>query len=591
VSTATGEAAVSRTSRALLAMAAVAVAFAAADTYVVVLALPDMMTGVGVPIDQLQRAAPIVSGFLLGYVAMLPLIGRIADLRGRVPVLVMALVLFALGSLITTVAYDMPSIVAGRFLQGVGGGGLVPATLALVADLYPVERRGVPLGVVSAVQEIGSVLGPLFGAAVLAVADWRAIFAINLAVGLVLAAAIRALAPHHDSGSGSRRRRPDLIGLLLLLTTLACAAVVFLRPAPLMRDLTWGQLFIPFAGDGRWLTPIGAATVVALVLLLAWCWFAPRPLLDLRGWTRVLIDADLVGALLLAAALGGVILAFATADPKVEVFSPQGRWYLLGAVVAAAAFTWHVRRAARPLVPRGALRRTPAWGALLVSFFVGAALIAALIDIPLFARTTVYPDDQLPAALVLVRFLLALPVGAVVGGYLIRYLSPGVVTAGGMLLAATGFVLMTRWGLTTIEEPVANVALVTGGLGFGLALAPVNAALLAFTDDDVHGVASAFVVVARMVGMLVGISALTTIGLRRYYSEQLAVPPVQEVCDGKSRCKEFSDLLRVAGIAQEHAVFWGAAGCAVVAAVLALVLFREVRPTRLAARDVFTGRA
>ena len=154
-----------------------------------------MMTGVGVPIDQLQRAAPIVSGFLLGYVAMLPLIGRIADLRGRVPVLVMSLVLFALGSLITTLAYDMPSIVGGRFLQGVGGGGLVPATLALVADLYPVDRRGIPLGVVSAVQEIGSVLGPLFGAAVLAVSDWRAIFAINLAVGLVLAAAIRALAP------------------------------------------------------------------------------------------------------------------------------------------------------------------------------------------------------------------------------------------------------------------------------------------------------------------------------------------------------------------------------------------------------------
>ena len=579
---------VPRSSRLLLALAAVAVAFAAADTYVVVLALPDMMTGVGVPIDQLQRAAPIVSGFLLGYVAMLPLIGRIADLRGRVPVLVMTLVLFALGSLITTVAYDMPSIVVGRFLQGVGGGGLVPATLALVADLYPVERRGVPLGVVSAVQEIGSVLGPLFGAAVLAFADWRAIFAINLAVSVVLAVAIRTLAPR-EARTTARPRLPDVVGLLLLAATFAGAAVVFLRPAPLMRDLTWGRLFIPFIGDGRWLTPIGAATVVALVLLLVWCWFAPRPLLDLRGWTRVLVDADLLGALLLAVALGGVILAFATADPKVEVFSPQGRWYLLGAAVATAAFAWHVRRTEQPLVPRGALRRTPAWGALLVSFFVGAALIAALIDIPLFARTTVYPDDQLPAALVLVRFLLALPVGAVVGGYLIRFLSPGPVTAIGMLLAATGFVLMTRWGLTTIEEPIANLALVTGGLGFGLALAPVNAALLASTDDDVHGVASAFVVVARMVGMLVGISALTTIGLRRYYSEQLAVPPVQSVCDGKSRCKEFSDLLRVAGIAQEHAVFWGAAGCAVVAAVLAVVLFRQVPPTRLAARDVFTA--
>ena len=574
----------------LLGIAAVAVAFAAADTYVVVLALPDMMTGVGVPIDQLQRAAPIVSGFLLGYVAMLPLIGRIADLRGRVPVLVMALVLFALGSLITTIAYDMPSIVTGRFLQGVGGGGLVPATLALVADLYPAERRGVPLGVVSAVQEIGSVVGPLFGAVVLSVADWRAIFAINVAVGLVLAVAIRSLASGTPGAHvGRDRRRPDLIGLLLLLATLGTGAVVFLRPPDLLRDLTWGSLFVPLAGDGRWLTPIGAIAVSALVLLLAWCWFAPRPLLDLRGWVAVLLEADLVGALLLAAALGGVILAFATADPKVEVFSPRGRWYLLGALVASVAFVRHLRRATDPLVPRGALRRTPAWGALLVSFFIGAALIAALIDIPLFARTTVYPDDQLPAALVLVRFLIALPVGAVIGGYAIRRFSPGLVTAIGMLMAATGFVLMTRWGLTTIEEPVANVALITGGLGFGLALAPVNAALLAHTDDDVHGVASAFIVVSRMVGMLIGISALTTIGLRRYYAEQTAVPPVQEVCDGKSRCDEFSDLLRVAGIAQEHAVFWGAAGCAVVAAVLALVLFREVRPGRLPHRDLISS--
>ena len=179
--------------RLLLGLASVAVAFAAADTYVVVLALPEMMNAVGVPIDQLQRAAPIVSGFLLGYVAMLPLIGRIADLRGRVPVLVAALVVFAAGSLITALAYDMPSMVVGRFLQGVGGGGLVPATLALVADLYPVNRRGVPLGVVSAVQEVGSVLGPLFGAVVLAFADWRVIFGINLAVGLVLALAIRSL--------------------------------------------------------------------------------------------------------------------------------------------------------------------------------------------------------------------------------------------------------------------------------------------------------------------------------------------------------------------------------------------------------------
>jgi MFS family permease len=571
--------------RVLLSLAAVAVAFAAADTYVVVLALPDMMASVGIPVDQLQRAAPIISGFLLGYVAMLPLIGRIADLRGRVPVLVGALLVFAVGSLVTTLAYDLPSMVSGRFLQGVGGGGLVPATLALVADLYPVERRGVPLGVVSAVQELGSVLGPLFGAVVLAVADWRAIFLVNLAVGLVLAAAVRAVAHVEPPETFGRVNvRFDWVGLVLAVVSLVVGALVFVRPSQLMRDLTWGQLFIPVAGDGRWLTPLGLVAVCAVVLLAVRCSTARRPLLDLRALLRTLGEADLLGALLLALALAGVILAFATADPKVQVFSDQGRWYLLGSALAAAAFVVHLRRTPDPLVPVGALRRGPAWGAMLVSFFIGAALIAALIDIPLFARTTVYPDSQLMAALVLVRFLVALPVGAVVGGYLTRTLSAGVVTAVGMVCAAGGFLWMATWDLESLDQPTATLPLLLGGLGFGLALAPVNAAVLASTEDDVHGLATAFVVVARMVGMLVGISALTTIGLRRYYAEQADLPPAREVCEGRTRCSEFTHLLKVAGIAQEHTVFTGAAVCAVVAAVLALVLFRGA-----ATRAVSTG--
>ena len=581
-----------RSPRLLLALAAVAVAFAAADTYVVVLALPDMMASAGIPIDQLQRAAPIVSGFLLGYVAMLPLIGRIADLRGRVPVLVAALLVFAVGSLLTTLAYDMPMMVAGRFLQGVGGGGLVPATLALVADLYPTDRRGVPLGVVSAVQELGSVLGPLFGALVLAVADWRAIFVINLAVGLVLAAAITHLAGHGPPVVEADALRPsrnhparfDWPGLALVVVVVVCGALVCIEPSGMMRDLTWGQLFIPVVGDGRWLTPLGLTTIAALVLLTARCLTARRPLLDLRAWGRTMREADLLGALLLALALAGVILAFATADPKIQVFSDQGLWYLLGAALAAAAFAVHLRRSRAPLVPHGALRRTPAWTAMLVSFFVGAALIAALIDIPLFARTTIYPGSQLMAALVLLRFLAALPVGAVVGGYLTHTWSAGVVTAVGMALSSVGFLLMAQWDIDTLEHATATIPLVLCGFGFGLALAPVNAAVLASTDDDVHGLASAFVVVARMVGMLVGISALTTIGLRRYYAEQADLPTAREVCEGKTRCAEFTDLLKVAGIAQEQTVFTGAAICAAVAAVLALVLFRSA-----ATRAVSTG--
>lgn len=559
--------------RTLLGLAAVAVAFAAADTYVVVLSLPDMMASAGLSIDELQRAAPIVSGFLLGYVAMLPLLGRIADLRGRVPVLVASLAIFAFGSLLTAAAYDLDSLVVGRFLQGVGGGGLVPVTLALVADLYPVERRAVPLGVVGAVQELGSVLGPLYGAVVLVFGDWRDIFWINLAVGLVLWAAISRLVRERAE------QRRDWIGGVLLVVWLTLLLLTMLRPRDLVTSVAWGGPWVPWVGGSVWLTPIGVATVGCGIALVAWLLFAARRsrpvLVDLPTWWDSVRQADLVGAGLLAAALAGVILAFASADPEVQVFSPVGPWLLLGSAVMSALFWWHSRRSSAPLVPHRSLVRTPAWGSLVVSFFVGAALIAALVDIPIFARVTSYGDSQIKAALVLVEFLIALPVGALLGGALTRRLPSGVVAAVGMASASLGFVLMAGWGLDTLHHLWSSAVLALTGLGFGLALAPVNAALLATTATAVHGVASAMLVVARMVGMLVGISALTTIGLRRYYAVSADIPAPAEVCgNGVTRCEDYTMLLKLAGLEQLHAIFVGAAVAAGIAAVAALVLLR-----------------
>jgi len=550
-----------RATRTLLTLAAVAVAFAAADTYVVVLALPDMMLTVGLGIDELQRAAPIVSGFLLGYVAMLPLIGRIADIRGRVPVLVASLVVFAFGSLVTALAFDLPSVVTGRFLQGVGAGGLVPATLALVADLYPAERRAVPLGVVSAVQEVGSVIGPLYGAVVLAVADWEAIFWLNLAVGLVLAAALTRLGtPAVDERRrASRPRVPDPLSLLLLVVALVSLVLLLWEPDALVSDITLGIPFVPVTGESRWLTPLTLVAVLCAVALVVRCLVAERPLVDLRDWAGSFRRADPLGAAFMALALAGVILAFASADPAVQVMSPVGGWLLAGSALATAALVWHLRRATNPLIPRHALRERPAWGSLLVSFFVGASLIAALVDIPVYARLTTYKTSQLMAALVLLRLLVAIPVGAVAGGFLTRRLPAGVVCACGMALATVGFVWMTHWGAQSLESQLINIPLVLAGLGFGLALAPVNAALLASTATSAHGVVSALVVVARMVGMLVGISALTTIGLSRYFA---ALRPKHEL---------------EAALVQIQVIFAGAAVCAVVAGVLSLVLFRGAR--------------
>ncbi|HLR84447.1 MAG TPA: MFS transporter [Nocardioidaceae bacterium] len=565
--------------RALLAVAAIAVAFAAADTYVVVMALPDMMAGVGLSVEQLQRAAPIVSGFLLGYVAILPLIGRIADLRGRTPVLVGSLVVFAVGSIVTAVAYDLDSMVVGRVIQGVGGGGLVPATLALVADLWPAERRGLPLGIVGAVQELGSVLGPLYGAVVLALGDWRAIFWLNTAVGLVLCAAILTLrrSAHRDA-SPPNRGMPDVIGTVLALAALCCMVLVMLRPDDLVTDLRYGPAFFSVIGQSPWGTRIGLAFFGIVIAFVVWELIARRPLLDFRSWMQTARRTDVWGAVLLALALGGVIVTFASADPERSAISEAGWWLLPASALCLALFAWRQRHALHPLVPGAAVAATPAWGAIVVSFFTGAALIAALVDIPFFARITTYQDSQLDAALVLLRFLIALPIGAVIGGWLTRRTSAATLTAVSMLVAAGGFCWMATWGADALDHWSATVPLVLSGLGFGLAIAPVNAALLASTPDDVHGVASALLVVARMVGMLVGISALTTIGLSRFYAVSDDIPPASQVCgDDATGCDAYDALFVEAGLAQLEAVFLGAAVCATVAALAAAVVFRGAR--------------
>ncbi len=565
-----------RTGRLLLGLAAVAVSFAAADTYVVVLALPDMMAATGLSAEALQRGAPIISGFLLGYVAVLPLVGRIADLRGRLPVLVGSLTLFAVGSLVTAAAYDLPSMVTGRVLQGVGGGGLVPATLALVADLYPPRERGLPLGIVGAVQELGNVLGPLYGAVVLAFGTWRDIFWVNLAIALVLAAVIRGRPAPADPAPASPRARPDLVGLALALGALASLVLVMLQPKALVSDVTLGLAFLPVATDSRWMAPVALAGAVLVLLLVARLLTARHPLVDVRSWRDVVRRVDVLGAVLLAAALGGVILAFATADPAVQVFSPAGPWFLAAAAVAAVAFWRRNRSVGNPLVPAGALTAAPAWGALVVSFFVGSALIAALVDIPIFARLTVYNDSQLQAALVLVRFLVGLPLGAFAGGWLTHRLPAGVVTAFGMVMSAASFWWMSQWGMESLRDTTASAPLVLAGLGIGLAMAPVNASLLSATVSEVHGVSSALLIVARTIGKLVGISALTTIGLRRYYAEQSDLPAPMDVCgDGVSRCAEFSRILQDAGLTQLQTIFAGAAVSCLVAGAVALVVFRH----------------
>lgn len=576
-----------RRDRLRLGLAGTAVLLAAADTYVVVVALPSIMSGVGVGLDRLQRATPIISGFLLGYTAVLPLIGRLADLAGTDSVFAGCLGIFVTGSVVTATAHSLTVVVMGRALQGMGGGGLVPVTLAMVAARWPPDSRGLPLGMVGAVQELGSVIGPLYGAAIVAVASWRAIFWINVPVGLVLGAGFwltRDRDGDHQRDAPLTARagtRPDVVGVVLALVGGVGLIVGLDAPASLATSVTFGRAWSP-AVRGPWApytTPIVLVAAGVMVAFACWEAWAPRRIRVLVRWDRtrtVLAQADLPGALLLAAILGCVVVLFSTADPSKQVVASSAPWLGSAVAVLIAAFWWRQRTTATPLIPPGALAPRPAWGGLAVNFAVGAALMAALVDVPLFARGTVDPNSEVAAALVLVRFLVAVPIGAVIGGALCRRraLAP-LVAAGGMALAAGAFVFMASWSATALGGGPrwSDLALAVCGLGFGLAIAPVNVAILGAVASSMHALASALAIVARTVGMLAGLSALTAIGLHRFYDAQSRIGSPLTLCpNNPGSCPAYDDATTRALLSELHTIFAGAVVCAAVAGVLALVL-------------------
>ncbi len=266
---------------------------------------------------------------------------------------------------------------------------------------------------------------------------------------------------------------------------------------------------------------VAGGVLVGVLGLGAWLPPASGRLVRLDQARAVLARADLPGALMLAAILGCVVVLFSTADPSKQV------------VASSAPFAGPARRRPHrivllapapghgPLIEPGALAARPAWGALAVNLALGGALMAALVDVPLFARATVDPNSEVAAALVLVRFLVAVPIGAVIGGALCRRSVPApLVAAGGMAMAAGAFVVMASWSATALGGGPrwSDVELVMCGLGFGLAIAPVNVAILGAVQPSMHALASALAVVARTIGMLAGLSALTAIGLHRFYS-------------------------------------------------------------------------
>lgn len=481
----------------LVGVAGAGLFVAALDAYVVVTLLPAMTGDVGVTIENFEQATPIVTGFLAGYVVAMPLLGAYSDARGRIPVYVACLAAFAVGSVVTATSglwsfAGLQWMVAGRFVQGVGGGGLVPLALALAADLYRGRGRTVALGSVAGLQEAGSVLGPIYGATVAAAAagigGWRFVFWLNLPLSALCAA-----------------------GLLAAGRT---------APAALQ----------------------GRSTV------------------------------DWASASLLGLGLGALVFALYPDDPEHRAvnawFVPAG----LAAVVLLAGYGWRQLRQLEPLIPPDLLRSRAFAGATAANVLIGAALIVTLVDVPILGRL-VFDLEALDSGLLLTQFLVGVPLGAVAGGLLAARLGNRLVAAAGVVASAAAFAQMATWSANELSlhfGPVrqADVALAVCGFGFGLVVAPLTAGVLALTRGESHGLASSLVVLARTMGMLVGLSALTAFGLYRFH--QILGTPVLTDPDLRDRVKHLERLVAAAFLQEYREIFVIAAGlCLLAAAVIA----------------------
>ena len=493
---------------ALLAMLAAcsAVFLTALDQTVVVTALPKIITDLQITSEQLDRAAWIVSGYLLGYVIAMPLMGRVSDMYGRRRIFIICLGIFGIGSLLcglapflgqqidisflqhiginvaapddfsdpTAINPSLVWLVAARFVQAAGGGAIIPVAMAIAGDFYGEKQRALALGLVGMVTEAGGVLGPLYGAIIVQTLGWQAIFFLNLPIVAILAFFIWRLIPPAETTARTAhsRGRIDFLGALLLGAALICLSIGLSQEAATSTVAVSGsgsnQAFIQ---NNPWL--IGASIVLIATFI------------------------------------------------AVEVYLER-RW------VAARSEEKNSKSGSRkghvlPMVELSLFKRRPFSASALVSLLVGAALIIAMVNIPLFIAT-VLGGQPIDSGLALLRLTAMIPLGAITGGWLCARITCRLTAILGLIFTATGFWLMHLWPIQVNWIQI-TISAIIGGFGFGLVIAPIATTAINAVSNRQMGMGSSVVTVLRIVGMILGLALLTSWGLGRFHNLLLAFKP------------------------------------------------------------------
>ncbi|HLJ35421.1 MAG TPA: MFS transporter, partial [Ktedonobacteraceae bacterium] len=443
---------------AALSIACISVFFTAMDQTVVVTALPPIINDLNIGVVHLDHAAWIISAYLLGFVIAMPLMGRVSDIFGRRRIFLLCLSIFGIGSLLCGIAPVLGQLWDISFLGNIGIDTSSPGLIWLIAARF--------------IQAIGG--GAVVPVAMAIAGDFYGQERRGLALGII----------------GAVTEAGGVIGPLY--------------GALIVQSFGWQYIFffnIP---------------IVIVLLALAW-------VLIPRG-TRQHEGIDWIGALLLGVALTCLSLGLAQQGTDLGPITttgatPQNNPIALAlAAIFLIAFILFERKVRWPVVDLALFKRFAFTSTALVSLFVGAALIIAMADIPIFVDT-VLQRPVLDSGLALLRLTAMIPVGALLGGWLCSHVTCRVTGVIGLLFTAVGFYLMSRWPIDVGWTQI-TISTMTAGLGFGLVIAPIGTTALNAVRATQAGMSSAIVTSLRMVGMMLGLAALTSWALA--YFKQLA---------------------------------------------------------------------
>ncbi|MBE4737748.1 MULTISPECIES: MFS transporter [Streptomyces] len=271
----------------VLAICCTSLLIVSLDNTVLNVALPSMQRDLNASLAGLQWT---IDAYTLVLAALLMLAGSTADRIGRKRVFMAGLVVFAIGSLLCSLAPNLESLVAFRMVQAVGGSMLNPVAMSIITNTFTDPReRARAIGIWGAVVGISMAAGPIIGGLLVESVGWRSIFWINLPVGL---AALLLTWRYVPESRAPKARRPDPVGQLLVIA--------------LLGSLTYAIIEAPTAPVAETLALGG----VALAALLALLRYEPRraePLIDLRFFHSAPFSGATVTAVSAFAALGGFL--------------------------------------------------------------------------------------------------------------------------------------------------------------------------------------------------------------------------------------------------------------------------------------------